>query len=292
MTASSPFNATTKLCMIVGSPVSHSLSPVMHNTAYRALGIEDKYVYLASEVAKGDLERVVAGVRSMGIRGLTCTIPHKQDILPFLDDIEPMAQRLGAVNTVVQSEDGQLTGYNTDWLGIIRPLLRTLNASQDDDAALAGNNIAILGAGGTARAAAWGVQSLGGTPSLFNRTLEKAEQLAQEVGCAAYSLQAHDMIHDADIIINTTSVGMPPMHDASPLPSDCLRPTQIIMDAIYTPFETVLLRQAKDKGARLIRGAQMFLEQGVEQFSLYTERDAPRDVMADVICQHFGVSSL
>lgn len=276
-------NGHTQICLIVGEPVEHSLSPAMHNAAYEALGLDGDFVYVAARVAQGDLARAVAGVRSMGFRGLTCTIPHKTAILPLLDEVDPVAARIGAVNSVVQRA-GRLCGYNTDWLGIVRPL--------EAHGTLAGKRAAVIGAGGTARAATFGLQERGCTVTLFNRTLANAEEIAAEAACEAYALDEISRVAQADIIVQTTSVGMTPHTEASLIPAALLKPGQLVLDAIYTPFATRLLQDAHAEGATALPGAQMFLHQGLAQFALYTEREAPRDVMTQVICAHFGVESL
>lgn len=275
----------TQLCVIIGDPVSHSLSPTLHNSAYAAAGLNDQYVYVAAHVSRGHIKDAVQAARNLHFRGLTCTIPHKTDILPFLDTISPAAHAIGAVNTVVL-EDGLLKGWNTDWLGIYEPL-RRLSASS-------AHRAAIVGAGGTTRAALYALQQLGVTDvTIFNRTLSKAQELAESFGCRARPLEAAaTSLSSYDIIVQTTSVGMSPHMEQSPVPAECFRPHQIVLDAIYTPFETRLLRDALRAGATIVRGADMFLEQAIAQFKHYTQQEAPREVMEQVICAHFGVSSL
>jgi shikimate dehydrogenase len=276
------------LCVIIGDPVAHSLSPQMHNAAYAAAGLGDAFVYVAARVQQGELAQAVAGMKAMGFRGLTCTIPHKVAILGFLDRLDPVAQSIGAVNTVVQ-EDGELIGYNTDWLGIVEPLCRRIE--------LSGKRVAIVGAGGTTRAAIAGCQARGcGEIVVYNRTLLRAERLAEEFAVEARPLS--DMascpqdVAACDVIIQTTSVGMGDAVGQSVVPPSCLREGQVVLDAIYTPFDTRLLLDAAERGAHIVRGAEMFLYQGVAQYEHYTGQPAPADVMERVICEHFGVPSL
>lgn len=271
-------SARTQICMIWGDPVLHSLSPAMHNAAYRALGVDDSFVFVAARVSAEQLPAAVQGAKAMGLRGVTCTIPHKTNILKYLDHLDPMAARIGAVNTVVLNQEGQWTGYNTDWLGIIRPLQQHTR--------LLHKRVAIIGAGGTARAAAFGVRECGVSDILiFNRTLEKGLSLAQELQASAYSLDDFERLSDCDILIQTTSVGMTPHLDHTPVPQEYLRSHHLVMDVVYTPRYTRLLQEAQQVGASIITGTEMFLHQGMAQFSLYTGMSAPEQVMRQVIEQ-------
>lgn len=269
--------AKTKMCVIIGDPVAHSLSPAMHNAAYAALGIDHEFVFTAAHVVPDQLEAAVAGVRALGIRGLTCTIPHKIAVMPFLDHIDPVAQKIGAVNTVV-NDNGTLTGYNTDWLGTVTPL--------EEITSLAGKKVALLGAGGAARAMAYGVTQKQAQLTVYNRTLAAATSLAEEFGGTGKDLSDLSSIAEADIIINSTSVGMGDSAVTSLVPADLLQPHQIVFDAIYKPHETKLLQDAKARGARVIYGYQMLLHQGVAQFELYSSQKPPVAVMLDIITKH------
>lgn len=272
-------DAKTQVCVIFGDPVAHSLSPKMHNAAYEALGIADRFVYLAARVRAEELAEAVAGARAMKFRGITCTIPHKTGILACLDAVDEVAARIGAVNTVV-CEEGRLIGYNTDWIGIVEPLKQRRS--------LVGTRVAVIGAGGTARAAGFGLQQEGAQVVFLNRTLERARLLADALGGEAYTLEETAVIASCDIVINTTSVGMFPDVERSPLPAAVFQPTQIVMDAIYTPRSTRYLRDAQEKGAVVIEGVEMFLQQGVAQFALYTGISAPVEVMRSVIDEALG----
>lgn len=277
----SEISAKTKICMIVGDPVSHSLSPAMHNAGYAALGRDAEFVFIASRVKKGALEQVLEAFRAMEFQGLACTIPHKEDIIPYLDTIDPVAKNIGAVNTVVNSR-GVVSGFNTDWMGIVNPI----EARQP----LLEKSVAILGAGGTSRAAAFGCLERGAKVTIFNRSEERGKELSKELGVDFYSLNDIAKIYDFDVVINTTSVGM--ASEASLIPKDLLHSNQLVLDAVYTPYETRLIREAAEQGASVIRGAEMFLFQGLAQFSLHTSLDAPREAMEKIVLEHFGVSSL
>lgn len=270
--------AKTKICMIIGDPVEHSLSPQMHNRAYETLGIDDEFIFVAAHVKIGHIKNAVEGIRAMGIRGLACTIPHKMEVLKYLDELDPTAKKIGAANTVV-NENGKLKGYNTDWLGVLTPLEKVT--------ALKNKKAAIIGAGGAARAMAFAVTSKGAKLFIYNRTIEKAKELAKEFGGVGKSLKEISEIENADIIFNATSLGMHPQENETPLSKKYLHKNHIVFDAIYVPYETRLLKEAKEQGAQIIRGIEMLLYQGIPQFELYTNKKGPEDVMRKVLMSKF-----
>ena len=269
--------AKTKLCIIIGDPVEHSLSPVMHNAAYQALGIDNEFVFVASQVKVAHVKDVVTAMRVMGFRGLTCTIPHKIAVMKYLDEIDPIAQKIGAVNTVV-NDNGILKGYNTDWLGTVTPL--------ENITTLKDKNVALIGAGGAARACGYGVVERGANVTIFNRTLEKAEALARALDHHVETRRASslsDGLDDFDIILNATSIGMGKDEGGSPVPASVIKKHHIVFDVVYVPYETQLLINAKAVGATVIHGTEMLLYQGTAQFKLYTGREAPEQVMREVL---------
>jgi shikimate dehydrogenase len=266
--------AKTKICMVIGDPVEHSLGPQKYNTVYQKLGIDDEFVYVACRVKISDVADFIKGVRAMGIRGVSCTIPHKVEVMQYLDKIDPVAEKIGAVNTIV-NDNGLLTGYNTDWLGAVIPLERVTP--------LKGKTVALLGAGGAARAIAYGVKERGAELTIYNRTPGKAHELAEAVGAAAGSIDALGDIKGMDIIINATSVGMQPKQSETPIPKQYITAKQVVLDAVYTPVETRLLQEARQQGAQVIYGTEMLLHQGIAQFKFYTGRDVPEDMMRDVL---------
>ncbi len=268
--------ATTKICMVIGDPVEHSLGPQMHNAAYQALELDDQYVYLAAHVNSADIADCISGVRAMGIRGVSCTLPHKVAVIQHLDKLDLISKKIGAVNTVV-NDDGILTGYNTDWLGIVIPL--------EQLTPLQGKKVALFGAGGAARAIAYGITSRGGQLSVYNRNPDKAQQLADDFEGQVGDFQNLDSVKAMDIIINATSLGMAPRQDTTPLPKDCITKDQIVFDIVYTPYETRLLREATAQGARVIHGSEMLLHQGMAQFKLYTGHDAPEELMRTALLE-------
>lgn len=260
----------TKLCMIIGDPVGSSLSPLLHNCAYKAAGVADKFIYVAVQVESEKLRDAVRGLRALKVHGVSCTMPHKQQIMKFLDQIDPIAEKIGAVNTVV-NRAGKLIGFNTDWLGVIEPL--------ESITTLAGKRAAVLGAGGAARAACFGLTQRGCHVKIFNRTVRRAKKLAEEFECKSGGVKDLLEIPEYDIIFNATPVGMFPAVDHSPLPQEYLRKGQIVFDSIYNPRKTLLLTQAISCQATVISGSEMLLHQAITQFELFTGCNAPIDKM-------------
>jgi shikimate dehydrogenase len=267
VSARAGISPTTALCGIVLHPAGHTRSPAMHNAAYAALGIDA--VFVAFDVAPERLGVAIAGARALGIRQLAVSIPHKEAVIAHLDEVDPTARRIGAVNTVTLRE-GRLVGSNTDWIGLARALER--------ETELAGRRAVVLGAGGTARAAVFALRERGARVTVLNRTLARAEALVRELGAErAASLDALGDL-DWDVLVNTTGVGL--RSEESPVPADVLH-ARVVFDAVYDPPETRLLRDARARGARTIGGKWMLVEQAVEQIRLWTGKDAPADRMAD-----------
>ncbi len=267
-------SARSQMCIIIGDPVEHSLSPVMHNAAYEAIGVDDRFVFTAAQVKVEHIKTVIDAVRAMGIRGLTCTIPHKMEVVKFLDEVDPVAQKIGAVNTVV-NDNGILKGYNTDWIGTVTPLEKKTQ--------LAGKRVALIGAGGAARAMAYGVTQRGASLTVFNRTTENAQDLQNDFSAEIRELDSIALVYDHEIIINATPLGMGEHQEETPVPADYLKADHIVFDAVYSPKQTRLLREAAAKGAQVIHGLEMLLYQGIAQFELYTGFKAPEDVMRFVL---------
>jgi shikimate dehydrogenase len=267
-------NGQTKIFGILGRPVSHSLSPAMHNAAFRYLGINA--VYVAFPVT--DLAQAVSGLRGLGIGGVSVTIPFKEEIIPLLDDLDPQAAAIGAVNTVV-NRDGRLTGYNTDWLGAMTALTAKIS--------LTGRHVLILGAGGASRAIASGIIQAGGRVSLTDVDQPRAAALVKDLGGEAIPL---NRVGDcpATILVNATPVGMTPDVDGIPIDPDRLGRFEVVMDIVYQPLQTRLLREAEAHGCAIIDGLQMLIHQGAAQFELWTGREAPVEVMAQAAYQALG----
>jgi shikimate dehydrogenase len=256
---------TPALFAVFGNPVAHSLSPVMHNAAFAASGFNG--VYAAIRVK--DIRLAAAGMRSLGLRGASITLPHKEAVMACLDYVDPSARRIKAVNTILNA-DGSLKGFNTDCAGALQALT--------EKTPVAGRQVAVIGAGGAARAIVYGVLSAGAKVCIFNRSPEKGESLAAEVGAEFKPLDEFNAEH-SEILVNTTPVGMTPQAEDSPVARDQLRPGLVVMDIVYHPPQTRLLREAEAAGCVTIDGLSMFVHQGARQFELWTGLPAPADIM-------------
>lgn len=249
-------DARTLLYCVFGSPVGHSKSPVMHNMLFAEYGMNAAYLAFEPE----DVKSGIAAVRSLGIQGVSVTIPFKEKILAYLDEIDEQALRMGAVNTVVHHDSGSLKGYNTDCYGAVAPLRRF---------GIAGKRVGIIGAGGAARSAGFGMIREQGKVTVINRSSEKGKKLAAELDCSFLKLEDMDN-REFDMLINTTPSGMYPNTEQSPVPDHVLRPGMVVMDMVYNPVETRLLRRARQRGCHTISGIEMFICQGAKQFELWT----------------------
>lgn len=263
--ATPPITGTTPVYGILGRPVSHSLSPVMHNAAFAAAAVVG--VYVAFPVT--DLSQAVQGLRGLGIRGVSVTIPFKESIIPLLDEVADEARRIGAVNTVI-NRDGRLWGTNTDWQGA--------RAALEEQIPLKGQRLLVLGAGGAGRAIVYAMLRAGGQVWVSDGDDLRAQGLAQEFGVGAVPWRARDSLR-AEVLINATPVGMAPEEDATPYPAAALGQFQAVMDIVYTPLQTRLLREAAAQGCRTIDGLEMLIYQGARQFELFTGQPAPVAVM-------------
>jgi shikimate dehydrogenase len=267
-------NGKTQVYGILGRPVTHSLSPAMHNAAFRERRLNAVYVPFAVR----DLPQAVAGLKGLGIRGVSVTIPFKEEIIPLLDDLDPQAAKIGAVNTVINQE-GRLTGYNTDWLGALEALQRKTP--------IAGQHFFLLGAGGAARAVAFAIVAAGGALTLTDLDQERAAALAAELGAQALPRDALEE-SSATILVNATPVGMEPEVDRIPISPTRLDRFRLVMDIVYQPLETRLLREAKDRGCQTIDGLQMLIHQGTAQFELFTGLPAPLETMSRAAYRALG----
>lgn len=258
----------TALCGILLHPAGHTRSPAMHNAAFAALGLDA--VYLAFDVAPSGLQAAVEGARALRFRQLAVSIPHKETIASYLDELDDDARAIGAVNTVTRRGE-RLCGANTDWLGAVRALER--------EGPIEGARAVVLGAGGTARAVSFGLLRAGASVTVLNRNVERAETLARELGATDAGPLESLADLDHEILVNTTSVGL--REDRSPVPAHALREGSRVLDAVYDPTETRLLREAREAGARPIGGKWMLVEQAREQLRLWTNREIPAAVMAE-----------
>lgn len=277
-------DTSTKLCAVIGNPVAHSLSPRMHNAAYRAAGLN--YVYLAFHVEK--VAAFLDGVRAMpSFRGVSVTIPHKREVMAHLDDIEPMARHVGSVNTIT-NENGRLVGATTDGPGALRSLTEAgIN--------LTGRRVLFLGSGGAVRAVAFAVAEMSTAShiTILGRTVSRVDELvadlhaANQTRVAGGSLERdlRDAIASHDIIIQGTSVGMEPNENETCVPKDLLCPGQIVFDMVYRPHETRLIREARAAGCQVVHGIEMLINQAALQFERWTGVACPIDAMRESVAE-------
>ena len=262
-------NACTALYAVLGNPVSHSLSPVMHNAAFRQAGYNG--VYVALKVT--DPETAVSSLKALGIAGASVTIPFKTDVIAYLDRLDPVAAAIGAVNTIV-NRDGCLTGYNTDGSGAVRALAARVP--------LKNTRVAVVGAGGAAHAVSYALIREGAHLVIANRSAARGELLAKRLAVDFVPLGDFGGGR-YDVLINTTPVGMFPDMDAMPVDRAVLRPGMVVMDIVYNPLTTRLLRMARRIGCRAVNGVEMFVYQGAAQFEKWTRMPAPVEVMRSVV---------
>jgi shikimate dehydrogenase len=279
--------AHTQFCGVIGNPVEHSLSPAIHNVAFQALGVNCVYLAWKVEVI-GD---AIRGLRALGnFRGASVTIPHKVSAVPFLDDLEPTARHIGAINTIV-AEQGRLIGYNTDATGALRAL-------REGGVPLAGRRIVMLGSGGAARAIAFALAAESGADKLTLLGVDDKERtvlagdLRSKTNVPIEEAFLDDRtlgrtLPDAQILIHCTPVGMSPKADATCVPAALLHRDLAVMDIVYNPRATRLLTEAQCAGCKTIPGLEMFLNQAVTQFELWTNRPAPIDAMRAVLESRF-----
>ncbi len=262
-------SGTTSLAAVIGHPVRHSLSPTIHNAAFAAAELD--WAYLAFEVAPGDAARALAAMRTLGIRGFSVTMPHKDDVAANVDTRTEAAELLGAVNCVV-NDDGHLTGHNTDGEGFVRAV------AHDAGIDVAGTRCAVIGAGGAARAVIHALGAAGAAEvAVRNRTPDRAVDAAALAGACGRPLDDGEALTGFDLVINATSIGM--TADQMPCDPAGLADGQVLFDLVYDPRETPWLAAARERGLRCHNGVSMLVFQAVRQFELWTGRPAPVDAM-------------
>jgi shikimate dehydrogenase len=268
----------SKICGIIGDPVGHSISPAMHNAAFKALNLE--YVYIPFRVNKEELARAVDGLRAFNIRGVNVTIPHKVSIIPLLDEIDEFAQKIGSVNVVV-NDNGRLSGYNTDAHGFLYALL-------DQDIEPEGQKVVVLGAGGASRSICFALAERGASLTILNRTPGNAARFAAAMSemtgqaIQVLALTKENMaaaVDNSTLLINTTSVGMYPHADSTLVDHRMIKPHLTVVDIVYNPLKTKLLAEAERAGARTISGIDMLIWQGALAFEIWTGKQAPINIM-------------
>ena len=279
-------SASTQLCAVIGNPVAHSLSPAIHNAAFESLDLD--YVYVACPVE--DVQGALAGMRALkNFRGMSVTIPHKTEVMKYVDEIADVDRSIGSINTVIHEQD-RLIGLGTDGSGALKALV-------DSGVEIDGKSVLMLGAGGAARAISFTLARNTKLAELsildINEALLKGLTTDLETGTDAViksgqltEISLAAAMATADVIIHCTPVGMHPNVDASLIPPDLFRPDQVVFDIVYTPLETRLQAEAKSRGLTVIPGVEMFVNQAVLQFERFTGVDAPVDVMRRVVMDH------
>ena len=267
---------STNIVGLIGHPVEHSFSPPMHNAAFDALGMD--YAYVAFDVNPAELQKAIEGARSLNIKGFNVTIPHKIDVMKYLDEIDDVARLIGAVNTI---DFKNLKGYNTDGIGAVRAIEEVISIKN--------KNVVIAGAGGASRAISFYIAKYGADSlTILNRNVDKAQSLAGDVSNSGLiddvksdSInEINAYLADADILVDTTPLGMHPHINDQPIATaENMHDELAVFDAVYNPNETVLLKQAIEAGAKPVYGIKMLLYQGAESFKIWTGADAPVDIM-------------
>lgn len=259
----------TSIFGIVGYPLGHSLSPLMHNTAFRFRGLNAIYLFFETQ----EIENAIKGIKALGIKGVSVTIPYKSDVLPFLDRIDSLAENIGAVNTIINKE-GELIGYNTDAIGALKAIKERISPI--------GKGALIIGAGGAARSIGYMLKKEGADLFIASRNYRHAKKLAESLGGTGIPMEDIGSLN-VDILINATPVGMYPHTDRCPVSASVLRPGMVVMDIVYNPLDTLLLKIAKDRRCITINGLKMFIYQGAEQFRLWTGLEPPLDTMEKAV---------
>jgi len=270
----------TQICALIGDPVEHTMSPAMHNAAFKKLGLD--FAYITFRVKPVGLAQAVAGLRALGVRGFNVTIPHKVSVIPLLDALDPAAEKIGAVNTVV-NDGGKLKGFNTDGEGFLNAL--TAKGVEPDD-----KNVVILGAGGASRAISYVLAEKGARLTILNRKQELdwanniagliKKELGRDVKVGELVPRSlSPSLKEAEILVNATSVGMSPLSDKSPVPAGLLYRSLVVFDIVYNPMTTKLLGDAKAAGAKVVGGVDMLAWQGALAFEKWTGRPAPLALM-------------
>ena len=275
----------TRVCGVIGDPIEHTLSPIMHNAAFKALKLD--FAFLAFKVKAADVEKAVSGMRALGIHGLNVTMPHKSAVINYLDEVDQAAKAIGSVNTIL-NKDGRLFGFNTDGVG-------ALQALRENGVEPRGKKVLLLGAGGAARAIAYTLAREADELVILNRTAKQAAELAnllkqtfdrKVVADTLSSNAIKDTLHDSDVLINATSVGMKPNANQTPVAFEWLRPDLAVMDIVYNPVETKLAKDAKAAGAKVVSGFEMLIYQGAASFEIWTGHSAPVEVMRHAAFNH------
>lgn len=281
-------DAATAVYGVIADPIGHSLSPQVHNAAFRHAGVNA--VYLPFRVPAESLDQFLAQAGAWGIRGLSVTIPHKESALRKLAKFDPAVKGIGAVNTIVFDGD-QMIGYNTDYRAALDSLDRAMQPPEYDRGPIDGKTVLVLGAGGAGRAIVYGLKRRGANVVVAGRTTSRAEQLAGEMQCRSVEWTARHTV-SPDVLINCTPVGMHPNMDESPFEKHHLRPAMVVFDTVYNPENTLLVKEARSQSCTVITGVEMFIRQASLQFTLFTGKESPWDLMRDVLKRAIGAAKV
>ena len=276
---------STNIVGLIGHPVEHSFSPPMHNAAFQYLGMD--YAYVAFDVNPNDLSSAIEGAKSLNIKGFNVTIPHKIEVMQYLNELDEVASLIGAVNTI---DFKNLKGYNTDGIGAVRAI-EEVSPIKDKD-------VIVAGAGGASRAISFYLAKFGASSiTILNRNVDKAQNLAMDVlksdligDVSSDSIsQINGYLGNADILVDTTPLGMDPHIDDAPIArADNMHENLVVFDAVYNPNETILIKETIKAGAKPVYGIKMLLYQGAESFKIWTGQDAPIDVMEKALNEYLG----
>ena len=285
-------DAETELFGVIADPVGHSLSPAIHNACFGERGMNRLYLPLLVQGGQREFELFLSNVFDrewLNFRGFSVTIPHKRSALDYVraNDgyVEPLAEKIGAANTVIAEHDGKLGAYNTDYAGALDAITAGMEITRAD---FENMPVAVVGAGGVSRAIVAGLRDAGAAVRIYNRTVEKAEKLAAEFECEFAPLDELQNL-DAKLVINCTSIGMRPNVDATPVPQQFLKADMVVFDTVYNPARTLLLKHAAAKGAKTIDGISMFVNQAMAQFKLFTNAAGDAKLMRKTVCNCLAV---
>jgi 3-dehydroquinate dehydratase / shikimate dehydrogenase len=279
-------NPQTEVYGVVADPVGHSLSPLIHNAAFAAMGMNR--VYVPFRVPREDLDQFIDDAATLGVRGLSITIPHKEEAVKKLTEADGAVRGIGAANTII-FDRGNRIGYNTDYHAAMSILEEAMAVAGEGDKALQGKNALVLGSGGVGMAVTYGLVRRGAQVVVADGVPRKAIALAKRFDCRSVEWYARHTV-PADILVNCTPVGMHPNLDETPYDKHYLRPSMIVFDAVYNPENTLLTKEARSRNCAVITGVEMFVRQACQQFKLFTGTDGPADVMRDVIRRAIGAA--
>ncbi|MGD0994277.1 MAG: shikimate dehydrogenase [Candidatus Bathyarchaeia archaeon] len=275
----------TRVCGVIGDPIEHTLSPIMHNAAFEALKLD--YVFLAFKVKPAEVGNAISGMRALTIHGLNVTMPHKSTVINYLDEIDQASKTIGSVNTIL-NKAGRLFGFNTDGIGALKAL-------RENGVEPRGKKVLLLGAGGAARAIAYTLAQEADELVILNRTAKPATELTnllkkafnkKVIANALTPGTIKDNLVDSDVLINATSVGMKPNANQTPVAPEWLKADLAVMDIVYSPVETKLAKDAKAVGAKVVSGVEMLIYQGAASFEIWTSGKAPVEVMRKAALNH------